>query len=267
MADYDGDGRTDLISGSSCCNFPPCFYLFRRQKDGGFGERRQVNLRVPDANWYLGGGNGLLSKVAVADWNGDGVADVIVGGHNTRHVGVAYGPLADKDELTVQRLWPKGEEPFQRITTNPCVADWDGDGLADLVVGGYREIGRESQGVYWLRNVGTIQEPNLAQPKLLIADEYRSYRASVPRQGRPGRLRRLIIDERRLDTTGICVADWNGDGRPDLIAGQKRRDKPRSAAAVGTAARSLMAGREDRGNEPKSAAWQHRIWVYLRQAR
>jgi FG-GAP-like repeat len=225
VADYDGDGRADLISGSSCCESPNCFSVFRRQKDGGFGERRRVNLRLPNGDWALGGGNGLRTKVAVADWNGDGVPDVLIGNTETRYVGVAYGPLVDKDELTVQRLWPKGQEPFQRMTTNPCVADWDGDGLADLVVGGYKEKRDKTQGVYWLRNVGTKQEPTLAEPRLLIADE-------------------LLPSTVLLGTTGVCVADWNGDGRPDLIASRLQRDGP-----------------------PKSATRQHRVWVYLRQAR
>jgi hypothetical protein len=96
LVDYDGDGRTDLISGSSCCQFPNCFYLFRRQKDGGFAERRRINLSLPDWEW-AGGGNGLRTKVAVADWNGDGVPDVIIGNTENQYVGLAYGPLADKD--------------------------------------------------------------------------------------------------------------------------------------------------------------------------
>ena len=29
LADYDGDGRLDLIAGSDCCQ-EACFYVFRR---------------------------------------------------------------------------------------------------------------------------------------------------------------------------------------------------------------------------------------------
>ena len=46
LADYDGDGRLDLLSGSDCCQ-GGCFYVFRRLKDGGFAPRRQVHLVFP----------------------------------------------------------------------------------------------------------------------------------------------------------------------------------------------------------------------------
>ncbi len=220
MADYDGDGLIDLVSGSTCCQRPFCFYVFRRLKDGSFAERKRVNLLFPpeeyDKNEFPA--NGLQSRVAVADWNGDGTPDVLIGG-NFRALGVVYGPLAGKDELTVQRVWPKGKEPLGRMTTNPCVADWDGDGLADLIVGG--TLG-EVRGVYWLRNVGTKREPKLGPPQLLIADD----------------------DLRH--TTGISVADWDGDGRLDLIASRLEYEV-----------------------EPdgKYTPRHHKVWVYLRRGR
>lgn len=222
MADYDGDGRTDLISGSSCCKRPNCFYLFRRQKDGTFGERRRVNLRFPDVSVFFFGANGLRSKIAVADWNGDGVPDVLVGGH-ARYIGVAFGPLADRDELKVERLWPKDEEPL-RVTTNPCVADWDGDGLPDLILGGYRGKfhERKARGVYWFRNVGSKREPKLTEPQRLVA----------------------IDNMHRL--TGISAADWNGDGRIDLIAA--RRDYESTGP-----------------NNNDRTLRHHRVWVHLRR--
>jgi hypothetical protein len=222
LADYDGDGRIDLISGCSCCTHAFGFYVFRGQKDGSFAARRRIDL---DYSKDLTKGehdvesNDLRSLLAVADWNGDGAPDVLIGGTATV-LGVAYGPLGEKDKVTVERVWPKEEKPFRRMSTNPSVADWDGDGLADVIVGGYKEPRDKTQGVYWLRNVGTKREPKLAEPRLLIADERTFY------------------------TTGICVADWNGDGRPDLIASRVERDGP-----------------------PKYTTRQHRVWVYLRQAR
>jgi len=228
LADYDGDGRTDLISGTPCCQHPPCFHVFQRQKDGSFGPRRRVNLDYPkDVTLPF---MGLQTRVAVTDWNGDGVPDVVIGGYFAV-LGVAYGPLAGKDRLTVERVWPKGKEPFRHMTTNPCVADWDGDGLPDLIVGGstdkrpgvpWQDVVK-SRGVYWLRNIGTKRAPKLAEPRLLIAD-----------------------DAPWSDITGICVADWNGDGRPDLIVSRHERYRV--------------------GEGSYSTRKQH-VWVYLRRAR
>jgi hypothetical protein len=230
LADYDGDGLTDLISGSPCCQRPPRFHVFLRQKDGGFGPRRQVTLGYPEDRYdleelpYMG----LQSRMAVADLNRDGIPDVLIGG-NTKLLGVVYGPLAGKDVLTVERVWPKGKEPLRPMTTNPCVADWDGDGLPDLIVGGYTEqrrdypleVSAKTRGIYWLRNIGTKREPKFAEPKLLIADE-----------------------NPWSEITGICVADWNDDGRQDLIV----------------SSREIY-----RTGERSSSTRKHHMWVYLRR--
>ena len=198
MADYDGDGRLDLIAGSDCCQ-EGCFYVFRRLKDGGFAPRQRVKPVFPPEQFGKVRYDAIQSRVAVADLNGDGKPDVLFGADYWKTLGVVYGPLAGKDELTVQRMWPEGQEPFapMSLSTNPVLADWDGDGLPDLILGlGERTRDRvwRSRGVYWCRNVGTKRAAKFGPSQLLVAD-----------------------NEDR-ETSGICVADWNGDGRPDLIA-------------------------------------------------
>jgi len=218
LADYDGDGRLDLIAGSDCCQ-EGCFYVFRRLKDGGFAPRQKVKPVFPPEQFGRVSTDALASRVAVADLNGDGKPDVLIGGRDRGFLGVVYGPLAGKDELTVQRMWPEGQEPYPpgtRLSTNPVLADWDGDGLPDLILG--LRGGERRRGVYWCRNVGTKREPKFGPSQLLVADN----------------------DVHRI--TGICVADWNGDGRPDLIV-------------------SRMAYKEN------STLWHQKVWVYLRRGR
>jgi len=218
LADYDGDGRPDLIAGSDCCQ-EGCFYVFRRLKDGGFAPRQRVKPVFPPEQFGRVNTDALASRVAVADLNGDGKPDVLIGGRDRGFLGVVYGPLAGKDELTVQRMWPEGQEPYPpgtRLSTNPVLADWDGDGLPDLILG--LRGGERRRGVYWCRNVGTKREPKFGPSQLLVADNDRG------------------------ETTGICVADWNGDGRPDLIASRIERDK-------------------EGGTRP----WHQKVWVYLRR--
>ena len=228
MADYYGDGRLDLIAGSDCCQ-EGCFYVFRRLKDGGFAPRQKVRPVFPpqqfgqvDQQFGQVETDTLRSRIAVADLNGDGKPDVLIGAENWKTLGVVYGPLGGKDELTVQRMWPEGQEPFapMRLSTNPVLADWDGDGLLDLILG-LRERNKKgrwlSRGVYWCRNVGTKREPKFGPSQLLVAD-------------------------RSEAITGICVADWNGDGRPDLIV-------------------SRMAYKEN------NTLWHQKVWVYLRRGR
>ena len=217
MADYDGDGRLDLIAGSDCCQ-EGCFYVFRRLKDGGFAPRQQVKPLFPPEQFGRVRPDALATRVAVGDLNGDGKPDVLIGGRDRGFLGVVFGPLAGKDELTVQRMWPEGQEPYPpgtRLSTNPVLADWDGDGLPDLILG--LRGGERRRGVYWCRNVGTKREPKFGPSQLLVAD-------------------------RSEAITGICVADWNGDGRPDLIASRIERDK-----------------------EGGARPWHQKVWVYLRR--
>ena len=226
LADYDGDGLVDLITGSDCCQ-EGSFYVFLRLKDGGFAPRQQVKPIFPPEQFDRVRIDAFQSRVAVADLNGDGKPDVLIGGNSRKDFGVVYGPLGGKDELTVQRMWPRGQEPFGRparsgfykaLSTNPVLADWDGDGLPDLILGlGERtRDGWRSRGVYWCRNVGTKQAAKFGPSKRLVAED-------------------------REEITGICVADWNGDGRPDLIASRIEY--------------------KEAGARP----WQQKVWVYLRR--
>jgi hypothetical protein len=223
LADYDGDGRLDLIAGSDCCQ-EGCFYLVRGQKNGGYAARQAVKPLFPRAQFddRQLQPDSLQSRPAEADLNGDGKSDVLLGGNHEETLAVAYGPLVGKDELTVQRMWPKGQEPFapMLLSTNPVLADWDGDGLLDLIQGAgeWGKDGWRNRGVYWYRNVGTKRVPKFGPSQLLIADNDRA------------------------ETTGICVADWNGDGRPDLIA-----------------SRLHEVDRDGKGR------FHQKVWVYLRR--
>jgi len=91
----------------------------------------------------------------------------------------------------------------------PCIADWDGDGLLDLIVG----CGDGS--VMFYRNIGTAKEPKLDEGQVLIP---------------PGHIEYDIEKMSKTPTRGVrakvCVVDYNGDGLPDLLVGDLSNQKP-----------------------------------------
>ncbi len=164
--DFNGDGIVDLVSGDEdgrvaflegtgkTVDGVPQFLTpryFRQQAD-------QVKF-------------GSLSIPVSVDWDGDGLEDLIVG-NSPGYVGfiknlggnpqrwAAPVDLAADGKVIREQAGPNGsiQGPAERKWgyTNPSVADWDGDGLPDLILNGI--WGR----VRWYRNVGTRTAPKLA---------------------------------------------------------------------------------------------------------
>ena len=86
----------------------------------------------------------------------------------------------------------------------PFVADWDGDGKLDLI------LGSGSGSVVWYRNTGTTRKPQLTLAGTLVEACAEAAPTSAAAAGKP---------TRSGGQAKVCVADWNGDGRPDLIVG------------------------------------------------
>ena len=147
---------------------------------------------------------------ALVDWDGDGDLDMLIGtfsgeiylrekqGSRTK---AAFGPDSVRIEADGQAIKVNGH-------ADPVIADWDGDGLWDLVVS-------SSDGaVVWFRQEkpeGPGKLPRFRSPRVLVAARSKD------------KFLRQYLEPGQLPSPGaraqICVTDYDGDGLPDLIVG------------------------------------------------
>jgi hypothetical protein len=192
LVDLDGDGRTDILSGS----WPGEIYFFRRQAAGKFAAG--VVLTGRDGKPL---NVGSASSAFAADWDGNGFLDLVVG----TVLGEVWLIPGEGKALafgTPRRLEAAGQPIKVSGDAAPVVADWDGDGKPDLIVGA------DDGSVVWFRNAGSARQPRLEAARPLVGKSPVGWGGDDRRGPRDWGLR-----------VKPCVFDWDGDGRPDLLLG------------------------------------------------
>ncbi|CAF3487901.1 unnamed protein product [Rotaria sp. Silwood1] len=170
-ADVNSDGKLDIIVVGSDTNSIDVLF---NNGDSTF----------PKTKNYVINGVTSLTSVTAADVNGDGKADIIVGGSSSNNVGVFLnngdGTFPDTKALAYGSLINSAPES---VTT----ADVNGDGKVDIIVA---NKGTHNVGV--LLNSGTGTFPAAPVTYGLLTN-------SAP--------------------TSVTTTDVNGDGKPDIIVG------------------------------------------------
>ena len=205
LADFDGDGDLDLLCGEFLDGFTyfenvgtrrePTYAPGRRLKDAA-GKPLVMDLQ-------------MITPTAI-DWDGDGDSDLVVGDEDGR-VALIENTGKAADRLPVFR----GPRYFQQEADElkfgalaaPAGFDWDGDGDTDLLCGntaGY---------IGFLENLSGpgVERPKWAAPRLLEADGKVIRIQAGPNGSIQGPC------EARWGYTTLTVADWDGDGLPDLV--------------------------------------------------
>lgn len=192
VVDWNGDGRKDLIVGHRPNDK---IALFLNQ---GSAETPALvyagELQAAGFDIVIPGGSGCGAPAPWAgDFDADNDPDLIVGGGADgsftlfRNVSTNSIPkLTSGVRLT---LW-NGDPITVGSRAAPCFADWDGDGLSDLL------SGAGDGGAYFFKNIGSKASPAFVTGVQLIAGQ-------AP----------LNLGSRSV----VRVYDWDNDGRQDLL--------------------------------------------------
>jgi hypothetical protein len=201
LVDLDGDGHRDLVGGQRYGAGAPVTWfrnvgtdtkpLFARRETYQLTTNGGDHIGAPRGAWAL--------TVAVCDWDNDGRIDLLLGSRDGNEYSGSPVVVFHKNVGTDQRpSFAPGKVAFRgdfrRMYIEPT--DWDGDGDLDLVFGTFRKCG-----MYFAENTGSRADrlPQLAEPVRLQAD---------------GK------DIDYLFMSKPSIADWDGDGDLDLMAGQ-----------------------------------------------
>ena len=242
--DWDGDGDDDIVAGNTAGYIgfienlggsPPRFGSPVLLEASGETIRLQAgpngSIQGPcEAKWGY-------TTVSVADWDGDGLLDILansIWGRILwfRNVGRTGSPRLERAR-PVRIDWqgpprkpewnwwePNGEELVSQWRTRPVALDWNGDGMQDLVMldhEGYLALFQRAK-----RDQGLVLLPG---QRVFHAEPVSAFDGKHnPVNEAPGPLR---LNARRSGASGrrkIDLADWNGDGRPDLLVNSTNVD-------------------------------------------
>jgi hypothetical protein len=294
--DYDGDGILDMISGSYD---PGDIYLFRGLGKGKYADRELLHdesgvplvhhpkelaeyhaIQKKTGQRYPQGKDVIRARVAsfgswpaMTDWDDDGDLDMLIGTFGGfLYLRINAGSRTEPS-FAAESVQIDADGTPLRVNShaNPVVADWDGDGLWDLVVGA------ADGSVVWYRNKGEKKAPAFAaSQELLPALAENKFLTQYLAPGDA---------PRRGVRNQICVVDYDRDGKLDLLVGDYSsvlRQKPdlgadekaklaeivaeeRELMAKAADAKALAKVRERKGKFYGKSATQSHVWLFLRR--
>jgi hypothetical protein len=217
--DWDGDGDLDIICGEESGRVAFIENLGEiRNHVPVFRAPRFFKQQMDDVYF------GVLATPCGCDWDGDGDWDLICGNsagyigfiENLSGKGVAHPKWAEpvclqagNEEIRVQAGINgsiQGPAEAKWGYTVLSVADWDGDGLPDIMINSI--LGD----IVWYRNIGTRAKPVLA-PAQAVEVEWAGAQPALAWGWRKPRGKALLTQWR----TSPVMSDWNGDGLMDLV--------------------------------------------------
>lgn len=203
MYDFDGDGDLDLICGEFVDKLT-WFENIGTRETPRFAEGRYLENKDGIIKLHVE----MILPVAI-DFDKDGNMDLLVGDEDGR---VAYL----RNTGTVINNMPQFESPVYLQQKADCVkygalstpfsVDWDNDGLDDII------CGNSAGNICFIKNLGGGGNPIWAAPINLKTDG-KDIRILA---GKNGSIQGPC--EEKWGYTTVSVADWDGDGKKDIVA-------------------------------------------------
>lgn len=229
--DFDNDGFLDLAVGSvedENVNVAlPAYgqgavHVFRGS-EAGYGDKADFVLygELPDGSGDYRGVTDMFfgTTVRAGDLDGDGLCDLAVGAPEAARTGsqedgavlIYQGTLEDNLLLTRApvRLYADANGSDGNYGNAIAIADIDGDGKDDLVIGHYRSNLRASRaGAVYIYRGGSITDRDPGDPILPAEADW------------------MYAGANSFDYTGqdLSFTDLDGDARPDLLIGKSRAE-------------------------------------------
>jgi hypothetical protein len=237
--DWDGDGDEDLICGNTAG------YIGFIENLNGANPPRWAKPKYLEADGQIirsmAGGNGSIqgpceakwgySTLSVADWDQDGLPDLIVNGIWGKVIWYRNVGTKNQPRLTAARsievewttappkpAWnwwdPQGRELVTQWRTTPYVIDWNTDGLNDLVM-----LDHEGYLAFYERYRENGQLRLKPPARIFTGKEVSIFdNKNRPQESQPGQP--LQLNPAIGGGSGrrkLCFTDWDRDGRIDLL--------------------------------------------------
>ena len=231
--DWDGDGDWDLLCGNTAG-----YIAFIENLSGpGVAQPKWAEPRRLEADGkpirIMAGLNGSIqgpaeakwgyTTLSVADWDGDGLPDIIANSILGkvvwyRNVGTRKAPkLSAAQPVEVEwegaqpRLawgWqrPAGKSLLTQWRTTPVTVDWNKDGLVDLVM-----LDQEGYLAFFERALRDGKRVLLFPNRIFCDENGKPLQFNVKSAGKSGRRK-------------LCLTDWDGDGRLDILINSKNAE-------------------------------------------